>query len=132
MLLQPYQSEELTFAWCYRVYYRWRTHRRRPICVLSELTAEALDELVQPYGIHLLELAAEPIDVRALVSLAPNESVSVAASKMKGRVSKWLSEQLAHEQASKSLGRGYFAVTCGASAADEINAYLERQGEHHG
>ena len=104
MLLQPYQSEELTFAWCYRVYYRWRTHRRKPISVLPELTAETLGGLIQPYGIHLLELAADPIDVRALVSLAPNESVSVAASKMKGRVSKWLAEQFTHEQAAQIAG----------------------------
>ena len=132
MLLQPYQSEELTFAWCYRVYYRWRIHRRKPISVLPELTAETLGSLIQPYGIHLLELAADPIDMRALVSLAPHESVSIAASKMKGRVSKWLSERSAREQAAKSLARGYFAITSGHSTADEINAYLERQGEHHG
>jgi REP element-mobilizing transposase RayT len=132
MLLQPYQSEELSFAWCYRVYYRWRTHRRKPIAVLPELTAETLGGLIQPYGIHLLELATDAIDVRALVSLAPTESVSVAASKMKGRVSKWLSEQLAGAEPAKSLARGYFAITSGPSTADEINAYLECQGEHHG
>ena len=69
--------------------------------------------------------------MRALVSLAPHDSVSVAASKMKGRISKWLTEQMPAESA-KHLARGYFAVTCGASAADEIDAYLDRQGEHHG
>lgn len=132
MLLQPYQSEKLTFAWCYRVYYRWRSHRRKPIAVLPELTAETLDDLVEPYGIHLLELAAGPIDVRALVSLAPNESVSVAVGKMKGRVSKWLAGHVTGEQAVKSLARGYFAITNGASVADEIGAYLGQQAEHHG
>jgi REP element-mobilizing transposase RayT len=132
MLLQPYQSDELTFAWCYRVYYRWRTHRRKPLAVLPQLTVEILAGQVQPYGIHVLELATDPIDVRALVSLAPNESVSVAASKMKGRVSKWLSEQSAHEPAAQWLARGYFATTSGHSTGDAVNAYLERQGEHHG
>jgi REP element-mobilizing transposase RayT len=132
MLLQSYQSEELTFAWCYRVYYRWRTRRRKPISVLPELTADTLGGLIRPYGIHLLELTADLIDVRALVSLAPNESVSVAAGKLKGRVSKWLSGQFARKQAAKPLARGYFAITSGHSTADEINAYLERQGEHHG
>ena len=68
MLMQPYQSDELTFAWCYRVYYRWRTHRRKPNSNLSKLTAETLSDLLQPYGIHLLELAADTIDIRALVS----------------------------------------------------------------
>jgi putative transposase len=65
------------------------------------------------------------------VSLAPHDSVSVAASKLKGRVSKWLSEQLPADS-TKHLARGYFAITSGASAADAIHAYLDRQGEHHG
>jgi REP element-mobilizing transposase RayT len=98
---------------------------------LPKLTVESFGGLIQPYGIHLLELATDPIDMRALVSLTPHESVSVAASKMKGRISKWLTEQMPAESA-KHLARGYFAVTCGASAADEIDAYLDRQGEHHG
>jgi REP element-mobilizing transposase RayT len=132
MLLQPYHSTELAFAWCYRVYYRWRSHRRKPISVLPELTTETLGGLVQPLGIHLLELASDPIDIRALVSLAPAESVSVAASKVKGRVSKWISEQFTGQQHVKSLARGYFAMTTGPSAAEDINAYLQRQAEHHG
>jgi REP element-mobilizing transposase RayT len=131
MLLQPYQPNELTFAWCYRVYYRWRTHRRKPNTALPNLTAETLGGLIQPYGIHLLELATDTIDMRALVSLAPQESVSVAASKMKGRFSKWLTDQSPADFA-KHLARGYFAVTSGASTADAIDAYLDRQGEHHG
>jgi REP element-mobilizing transposase RayT len=131
MLMQPYQYNELTFAWCYRVYFRWRTHRRKPNSALPQLTAETFGSLIQPYGIHLLELATDPIDMRALVSLAPQESVSVAASKMKGRASKWLTERQPAESA-KHLARGYFAITSGASAADEIDAYLDRQREHHG
>lgn len=131
MLIQRYQTNELNFAWCCRVYYRWRTHRRKQIFFLPKLTVETLSGLIQPYGIKLLELATDTIDVRALVSLTPHDSVSVAASKMKGRVSKWLTEQATSESA-KQLSRGYFAVTSGASTADAIDAYLESQGEHHG
>jgi REP element-mobilizing transposase RayT len=131
MLIQPYLASELSFAWCYRVYFRWRTHRRQPNSHLRKFTAEVLDDLIRPYGIHLLELATDPIDLRALVSLTPHESVSAAASKTKGRVSKWLTEQAASES-TKQLARGYFAVTTRAAATDEINAYLDRQGEHHG
>jgi len=130
MLLQPYQPNELTFAWCYRVYFRWRTHRRKPNTALPNLSAEILGDLIKPYGIHLLELGTDAIDLRALVSLTPHESVSAAASKMKGRVSKWLTEQSPAEYA-QHLARGYFAVTSGESTADAIDAYLDRQGEHH-
>ena len=64
MLLQPYRPEDLTSAWCYRVYYRGRTLRRRAVAVLPEFTAETLNQLMQPYGLRVLELATDPIEVR--------------------------------------------------------------------
>lgn len=131
MLIQPYTPEELNFAYSYRVYFRTCTHRRKPNDNLSRLTKEALDSLLKPYNIHLLELATSSIEIRALLSLMPTESVSAAASKWKGRVSKWLTEQGANQSA-KHLARGYFAVTNGASTTETISAYLEKQGEHHG
>lgn len=131
MLIQPYTPEELNFAYSYRVYFRTRTHRRKPNVTLSKLTKDALDSLLKPYNIHLLELATSSIEIRALASLLPTESVAIAASKWKGRVSKWLTDQGAN-QSVKHLARGYFAVTSGASTTDAISAYLEKQGEHHG
>jgi REP element-mobilizing transposase RayT len=131
MNIQPYRAEELSFAWCSRMYFRWRTHRRKPISVLSDLSEQEFRDLIQPYDIHLLELAKDPIELRALVSLLPSESAASAASKLKGRVSKWLSDHL-YESNPKHLARGYFAVTTGASTADVIDAYLENQGDHHG
>jgi len=132
MQIQPYQLEELNFAWCHRVYYRWRTHRRHPHPALAQLDRHVLCELVKPYGIHVLELRADQIDIRALVSLKPTESVSAGASKTKGRVSKWLSQQDPPPKAAKSLGRGYFAATTGQSTSSAVEEYLEQQGEHHG
>jgi hypothetical protein len=63
LFVQPYQLEELRFACCFRVYYRWRTHR--------------------------VEASAGRTDVMVLASLLPTETVAAAAGKMKGRVSKW-------------------------------------------
>jgi REP element-mobilizing transposase RayT len=131
MLIQPYTAEELNFAYSYRVYFRTRTHLRKPNINLARLNQETLSELIKPYGIHLLELATNSLDVRALVSLTPAESVAVAASKWKGRVSKWLTDQASNTSA-KQIARGYFAVTSGSSTAETISAYLDRQGEHHG
>lgn len=131
MHLQPYTADELTFAYSYRVYYRTRTHRRKPNGDLSKLSRETLAALLEPYGIHLLELATTSIELRSFLSLTPTESVSVAASKWKGRVSKWLTEQDSNPSG-RHLARGYFAVTSGASTAETISAYLDQQGEHHG
>ncbi len=131
MLLQPYTTEELNFAFSCRVYYRTRTYRRKPNDNLRRLSTETLTALLEPYRIHLLELATTSIDVRSLLSLTPAESVSVAASKWKGRVSKWLTEQ-GLDPSPTHLARGYFAVTCGASTAETISTYLDQQGEHHG
>ncbi len=132
MQIQPYKLDELKFAWCYRVYYRWRTHRRIEHQALANLDQETVSQLLTPYSIRLLELATDQIEVRALVSLQPTETVSVAASKMKGRVSKWLGEQQSQIRETKPLAHGYFASTAGQATADAVEQYLTRQGERHG
>ena len=57
---------------------------------LPRLDRETLDGLLREYGIHVLEASASESEVRVLASLLPTESVASCASKMKGRVSKWL------------------------------------------
>jgi len=134
MFVQPYQLEELRFAWCYRVYYRWQTHRARPQPALHGLDQKTLDSMLQPYDIHILEASSSETDVKVLTSLLPSETVAACAGKMKGRVSKWLGERRDLRQPSnqKRLSRGYFACTTGRSTADAVNRYLGNQGEHHG
>jgi REP element-mobilizing transposase RayT len=132
MLIQPYRLDELNFAFCYRVFYRWRTHRASPRPALARLDRATLDALLQEYGIHVLEASATETDVKVLASLVPTETVAACASKMKGRVSKWLRGQLQPASDDKLLGRGYFAAATGTTNADAVLAYLQRQGEHHG
>lgn len=132
MFIQPYQREELSFAWCYRVYFRFQTYRKTPQPSLAELDLATLNALVEPYGLHVLEATAGPSDVLLLVSLKPDESVSACAGKIKGRISKWLREQLHLAEPRKLLSRGYFACTTGKSSAEAVDQYLEQQGEHHG
>ncbi|MBC8873000.1 MAG: IS200/IS605 family transposase [Planctomycetes bacterium] len=134
MFIQPYQLEELRFAWCYRVYYRWQTHRARPQPALRGLDQKTLDSMLQPYDIHILEACSSETDVKVLISLLPSETVAACAGKMKGRVSKWLGERRDLRQPSnqKRLSRGYFACTTGKSTAEAVNRYLDQQSEHHG
>ena len=98
MLLQRYILNELHFAYCYRVYFRWRTHYAKPIAPLASLNTAILRELLDEYGIHVLECMGDATDVLTHVSLKPTESISSCASKIKGRVSKWLREELRLQQ----------------------------------
>jgi hypothetical protein len=98
-----HSSEELGFACCFRVYYRWRTHRARSCPALSVLDRETLGSLLHPYGIRILEVSAGETDVRVLASLLPIETVAACAGKMKGRVSKWLRGRLGLPQARQLL-----------------------------
>jgi REP element-mobilizing transposase RayT len=132
MFIQPYQREELSFAWCHRVYYRFQTYRKTPQPLLAELDAMTLNSLVEPYGLHILEASGGQTEVRLLASLTPEESVSASVGKIKGRVSKWLREQLDLAEPRKLLSRGYFACTTGKASAEAVDQYLEQQGEHHG
>lgn len=132
MLIQPFSIEELTFAWSYRVYLRCRTYRRHRNQALIGLDSETLGALLEPYDIKVLEFSAGHVDFRAMLSLKVQESVSVAVSKVKGRISNWVGKQSAETGRIKTLGRGYFAVTTGKSTVDDVESYLDSQGQHHG
>lgn len=132
MYIEPYQPTELKFAWCYRIYLRWRTHRCRPQRVLAHLKQPTLAAMLQPYGVHVLDISTDETDVLVLASLSPAETVAACASKIKGRVSKWLRERSQIDQPAKLLSGGYFACTTGQSTADAIGKYLDSQAVHHG
>jgi REP element-mobilizing transposase RayT len=120
MRMQEYNREELRFAYCYHVYTRWRTHRRRLYPALSHLNAAVLQNLVEPYGIRVLEAGSDGCQVRVLASLRPEESISGCASKMKGQVSKWLKTALRLENPETLLARGYFVCTSGKSTGAQV------------
>lgn len=91
-----------------------------------------MGDLLEPFSIQVLDVAADECEARLLLSLLPTESASAAASKAKGRISKWLSEQMSSVATEKALARGYFAVSIGQSTSRAIDAYLDQQSEHHG
>ena len=128
---QSYQPHELHFAYCYRVYQRFRTHGCRPYLPLASLKRSDLDSLMRPYNIRVLECASDYTDVLATLSLQPLETIAAAADKLKGRVSKWLREELRLSQPTNLLSKGYFASTIG-SRKRAVENYLSAQSEHHG
>jgi REP-associated tyrosine transposase len=132
MLIQHYQPHELRFAYCYRIYLRWRTYRSRVCLPLLGIDNDILNTLAQPYGIRVLECATSKTDVATMVSLQPTETISTCASKLKGQLSKYLRSELQLKEPEHLLSRGYFGCTVGKSNALQIERYLESQAEHHG
>jgi REP element-mobilizing transposase RayT len=129
MFIQPYRLDEIAFAYCYRVYLRWRTHRAKPCPALSHLNRSVLEEIGGRYEIHVLEATSTETDVLLLASLKPEETVAACASKLKGQVSKWLRERFGGSKPANLLSKGYFACTSGKSTTEAVERYLEGQGE---
>jgi REP element-mobilizing transposase RayT len=96
------------------------------------LDRQILNALLDSYGLRVLHCATDPTDVLAILSLKPTESISSAASKLKGRVSKWLNEVLNVSEPTKLLSTGYFACTIGKTRKRNVEKYLESQATHHG
>jgi REP element-mobilizing transposase RayT len=132
MNLYTYQPHEINFAFCYRVYFSWRTYRRRSFSPLANLQRATLDALLRPYNIRVLECVTNKTDLRCIVSLKPVETISGCASKLKGRISRWLREELNLSDLQPLLSKGYFACTAGKSSSRVVERYLSLQGEHHG
>jgi len=132
MFVAPYSLDEVKFAYCNRIFLRWRTHRNRPFPVLAELDQCTLSEIAARYGLEIVESASSQNELMAQVSMKPDESISACASKLKGQVSKWLRLQLGIETPTDLLSKGYFACTVGNSTSAAVEAYLSKQSEHHG
>ena len=132
MRIQAYSPNELNLAYCYRLYLRWRTHRNRTLSILAKLDTASLADAVSSLGVNVLESATNASEVMALVSLRPTESTAACASKLKGRVSKYISLRLGLTEPTKLLSRGYFGCTTGKSTRVDVERYLNNQAEHHG
>ncbi len=79
----------------------------------------------------MLEFSTSETEVALLASLQPTDSVSVAASKLKGAASKSLRQLRGLSEPARILGGGYFAATTGANTSDELAHYLERDRFNH-
>jgi REP element-mobilizing transposase RayT len=132
VFIEPYTPDELRFAYCYRVYIRWRTYRGKSLPQLAKLDHATLSALSSDHQIRVLGCATDETDLLAEVNLNPTETISGCASKLKGRVSKWLRGELKLDEPTDLLSKGYFAATVGKSTREQVEQYLSSQGEHHG
>ena len=132
MYYEPYNASQLRLAYCHRVYFRFQTHCRLPQPTLDGLRQDAFQASLDAYGIRLLDVASDEVDLVCQVSLRPEECVSACASKFKGRLSKWLRTAQGLDAPAKLLAIGYLACTVGDPTRKDIEGYIGRQGEHHG
>ena len=130
MQMQPYELDELEFAYCSHVYYRWHTHWRKAQPGLARITPCQIQ--AERPDVHILELESSESELALLASLRPSDSVSSAASKLKGGTSKIVRQMDKIDSREKILGEGYFACTTGPRTSEELNRYLDQQGQHHG
>ena len=131
MWRQDYTTDELKFAYSYRVYARWHTHCWRPTDALTSLTRNQFRHLVSRHNIRVLDLKTDTREIVVAASLRPHDTVSAAVSKIKGPLSKWLGQRT-DPGTHKHLGDGYFACTHGDTTRQKVMAYLSKQGHHHG
>ena len=132
MYYEPYAASQLHLAYCHRVHYRFQTHCRLPQPCLEGLRRDEFQASLAAYGIRLLDVASDEVDLLCQVSLRPEECVAACASKFKGRLSKWLRTTQGLELPAKLLATGYLACTVGDPTSQEIEGYIGRQGSHHG
>lgn len=132
MFAAPYSLDEVQFAYCNRIFLRWRMHRNRPSLALAALDQCTLSEIAAQYGLEILKSASSQNELMSQVSMKPDESISTCASKLKGQVSKWLRLKLGLGTPTDLLSKGYFACTVGNSTSEAVEAYLTKQSEHHG
>lgn len=128
MRYDAYEAASLKVAYCHRVVLHAQAYRRKPQPWLGQVTKDELAPVLAPYGLRLLDLGADERDLICQISLPPQESVATAASKCKGRLSKWLRQR----HPGRLLGKGYLAYTVGDTTSDAVTGYLEKQGDHHG
>lgn len=132
MRYQAYDAGSLKVAYCHRLVLHAQTHCRQPQPLLEKISRDRLAATLAPYSLHLLDLGADDTDLICQLSLPPGESVATAASKCKGRLSKWLRSTLGLAGPDQLLGKGYLAYTVGDTTTDAVAGYLEGQGDHHG
>ena len=132
MYYEPYVADTLHTAYCHRIFLHAQTHRRLPQPALDHLRRDDFQAALDLYGLRLLDVTTDDIDLVGQLSLKPNEAVATCASKFKGQLSKWLRAVQDLDSPNKFLGKGYLAYTVGDTTTDAVAAYLDRQGRKHG
>lgn len=131
MLITP--LAELSWAYQLHYYLCFRTHRRHQLFT-SKIDADVLitivNEICNRHEYHLLQSKTFPDQLRCLVSLRPDQSISSVVQTIKANASREFGMQLKLD--TKVWARGFLATTIGRMRLDAVREYLAQQSEHHG
>jgi putative transposase len=129
--VEPFK--EISWAFQLHYYLCFRTHRRRPLFDdRSKAIAlwQTLNDLCKANDFHLLEKTQEAKHVQMVLSLRPNQRISEALKKLKGRSSGALCREFGI--APPLWARGYLARSVGRVRVQAVRRYLAEQAAHHG
>jgi len=131
VLLDPFTelqwAYQLHFYICFRT--RWRREKfgePKRGASLSRLLAEVCTN----HGYHLLQHKVYPDHLRCLLSLKPDQAISVVINKLKSNISREFGAEFALEP--PLWATGYLARSVGRVRIQAVRHYLAHQGEHHG
>ena len=131
MHLEPLKE----ISWAYQLHYHlcFRTHRR--VAFFSDQSrlaflSEQLAEISQLNELHLLEKDCQSEHVQLLLSLRPDQQISDALKRLKGRSSAAICQR--YGLAPPLWARGYLARSAGRVNVQAVKRYLATQAEHHG
>jgi len=131
MLQEPFTD----LRWAYQLHYYicFRTRWRREAFGEAEretAITRLLAEVCHNHGYHLLQHKIYPDHVRCLLSLKPDQSISVVINKLKSNISREFCSEFGREP--PLWATGYLARSIGRVRVQAVKQYLAHQAEHHG
>ena len=122
-------------SWAYQLHYYlcFRTYRRRQFFASdmeSEVLRAVVSEICERHDYHLLKNKVYPDQLRCLISLRPNQSVSNVVQVIKTNASRGCGLQL--KLTRPVWARGFMGKTLGRVRLGAVQQYLAQQAEHHG
>jgi putative transposase len=131
VFLEPFTE----LQWAYQLHYyicfrtRWRREEFGEANRKTSLSG-LLAEVCVNHDYHLLEHRVYPDHLRCLVSLKPDQSISVLINKLKSNVSREFCSGFGLEP--PLWATGYLARSVGRVRIQAVKEYLANQAEHHG
>jgi putative transposase len=129
----------LEAAYQLHFYLLFKTRYVRPLLAGKDeqgLIATVLDDVCAREQYQLLDTSVTPNDLRLLVSLKPEQTISRVVKTVKGNLSHQFgvefADQLQRNNARTLLARGYFARSSGKINLETARRYVETQASHHG
>ena len=120
-------------------YLSFKTHYLRPMLTSNaeqSLVRNVLAEVCTREQYHLLETDITPDNLRLLLSMRPEQTVSRAVKMLKGNLAHQFAMAFPHQlecNQSKTLwAGGYFAKSSGKVDRERARQYVEAQTSHHG